>query len=623
MPKKPVRVDALAGPYRTTPPDSAPSIAITPNKSLTSPYIKAAQRMGDSELPDYTYRSLQRDFSIRLIELHSATEKDAGLTCSIFHVDLFDDKDIHPPYAALSYAWGSEKKPHMLVCGSTKLPITESLDSALRAVRKPTWNILMWVDAVCIDQNNVHERNTQVANMIYVYSRASSVLVWTGEDDDRLIGAKCLQWLELIGRNPTRGLQSHIHTAEMEALENFFKRSWFMRRWVIQEVAVAKTVFIICGARRIAWYDFIEAVGILRWRHDSSRSDEYHATLRKLCMIEELNKKIRQPETTDGKSLLDLLLHFQTSCCSDDRDRIFSLIRLASEEDATFNALAPTLDYSLSVESVYTRMASALLNPSDGYALLHLAASFQPEKISASFLPSWVPDWRHPCRFQPLWGSEFKCGMGYESQIRVHDNGYLEVRGCVLDSVIEETKTLERSIRGLKDIAHVSEALVSENLSRENRLLRIKLLPQNREVRDGSFMDHFKRLADTSRLLEDVLEQKTSPHDTTEKDHALLPMHRFNNAAKPLEDHIQHELRQNILRGRKIFTTSRGRLGMGPTNVNAGDAVVVIFGLHTPFILRKDSSESRWRIVGDAYVSGITKNAVRPHIGAHTKFLII
>jgi hypothetical protein len=85
----------------------------------------------------------------------------------------------------------------------------------LRAVRKTSWDLLIWADAVCINQEDVLERNFQVANMIHIYSRAASVLLWTGEDDVESSGAKCLEWLQFIARRPTFALQCEIRTPEM------------------------------------------------------------------------------------------------------------------------------------------------------------------------------------------------------------------------------------------------------------------------------------------------------------------------------------------------------------------------------------------------------------------------
>ncbi|KAF2822274.1 hypothetical protein CC86DRAFT_301238, partial [Ophiobolus disseminans] len=201
----------------------------------------------------FPYETLREGLSIRLIDLHPAANASSDLRCNIIHVDLLDAVSFHPPYTALSYAWGSAEKTCILWCNTGSLAITASLDAALRAVRKTTWNLLIWADAVCINQENVQERNFQVANMIHIYSRASSVLVWIGEDDVEKRGARCLEWLQIIGRYPNFALRCEISPSDMTLLESFFDRDWFKRRWVIQEVVVAAQAFVICGSKRISW----------------------------------------------------------------------------------------------------------------------------------------------------------------------------------------------------------------------------------------------------------------------------------------------------------------------------------------------------------------------------------
>ena len=94
-------------------------------------------------LKPFVYHNLKDPLSIRLINLHPATEATSELRCDITQIDLLNDVFFHPPYTALSYAWGSDEKACDLWCGATRIAITASLDSALRATRNPTWAFLV------------------------------------------------------------------------------------------------------------------------------------------------------------------------------------------------------------------------------------------------------------------------------------------------------------------------------------------------------------------------------------------------------------------------------------------------------------------------------------------------
>jgi hypothetical protein len=559
----------------------------------------------------YNTLTLEDSFSIRLINLHSATEVTSDLRCDITHIDLLDDVTHHPPYTALSYAWGSDEKPCALWCGMTRIPITASLDTALRAIRKPTWPFLIWVDAVCINQENLQERNTQVANMIHVYSRASSVLVWLGEDDTKLNGAKCLEWLQFAGRRHFGALQSEITPIDMTLLEVFFSKDWFKRRWVIQEVAVAVHAFVICGTKRISWYDFIEGVAVLRVRHDTIATDGYHEALGKLCTIEVLKKTFRgcTATTNDGPSFLQIMLHFEASLCRNDKDKVFSLIHVAALEHAALMALSSGLDYSLSTETVYQRVAEVFLKSSDHFSLLHYAAAFRPEANERCTLPSWVPDWRFRCRFRPMLHPSFKCGLNRPGGFTICHDGALRIRGFIYQYVGADSHLVSSSRKQFTDITKASEAILDKEYSEDMSLLRTpadpRLILSKYERKAG--LDWFSEITRSRQLLSTTEQTyKSSPED-----HERIT---FVNASSAFtEDHLHaltNSRESRTLRGRKLFATKRGLLGLGPDDVKEGDAVVVLYGACTPFILRSNATGTKWRIVGDAYVSHITTKAV-------------
>ena len=107
--------------------------------------------------------------------------------CELVYAQLADAV----PYEALSYCWGDPRKRGVLnvrVSGDTwELSATTALLAALRRLRhgcKGTRRTL-WVDAVCINQDNLEERASQVRLMREIYTRASSVVVWVGDGDEK------------------------------------------------------------------------------------------------------------------------------------------------------------------------------------------------------------------------------------------------------------------------------------------------------------------------------------------------------------------------------------------------------------------------------------------------------
>ncbi|KAK4111542.1 HET-domain-containing protein, partial [Canariomyces notabilis] len=99
-----------------------------------------------------------------------------GIVCKLRNVSLAD----RPQYEALSYVWGDGKPEKVISVNGQKFKITANLEAALRRLRRERKSRTMWIDTICIDQDNLNEKSHQVQKMWKVYSKASSVVAWLG-----------------------------------------------------------------------------------------------------------------------------------------------------------------------------------------------------------------------------------------------------------------------------------------------------------------------------------------------------------------------------------------------------------------------------------------------------------
>jgi Heterokaryon incompatibility protein (HET) len=148
----------------------------------------------------------------------------------------------HVQYDALSYIWGSPELKSRIQCNMTELQITESLRSALQHLRHHDNSRYLWVDAICIHQDDNKEKAAQVRNMMVIYRKAKVVVAWLGN------GQQLLNDFFLLCH---RASSSEKLTADMQArlqvgLQNFVQLPYFYRVWVQQEAYVASRL-VFCA----------------------------------------------------------------------------------------------------------------------------------------------------------------------------------------------------------------------------------------------------------------------------------------------------------------------------------------------------------------------------------------
>jgi hypothetical protein len=142
----------------------------------------AALKYEDSS-PGFPYEPLDAiDLEIRVVILKPGT-KSAPIECELEHVPT--SKESKPSYKALSYTWGSPEIRKTIRLQGITVQVRENLWQALYHIRSPYTSLRLWVDTICINQDDIPERNEQVSRMGTIYSLATEVIVWLGPHKDR------------------------------------------------------------------------------------------------------------------------------------------------------------------------------------------------------------------------------------------------------------------------------------------------------------------------------------------------------------------------------------------------------------------------------------------------------
>ncbi|PIG79604.1 hypothetical protein AARAC_001464 [Aspergillus arachidicola] len=213
------------------------------------------------------YKSLPLEANAtRMVRLLPDKEKNAEIECELFTYDLTEVEGKKRLYEALSYVWsgdqegGAEKRKEIKLLGHT-VPITANLHAAMVNLRDHQFERVLWVDAICINQNDLDEKNKQIPLMRTIYAQANRVIIWLGEAFED--GDKALETIRDLAERKAmsgKGADTKLSRSNRESCLKLLQRKWFRRIWVLQEAGVARSIEIMCGSVQINGYTFCEGL---------------------------------------------------------------------------------------------------------------------------------------------------------------------------------------------------------------------------------------------------------------------------------------------------------------------------------------------------------------------------
>jgi hypothetical protein len=557
----------------------------------------------------YIYTPLRTPTSIRLIELLPGAE-DVPLQCTITQVRR---DDVETNYEALSYAWGEPKFTQYLeeAATNTVISITESLHEALQALRNPDTNRWLWVDAVCIAQDDVDEKNHQVRQMADIYRGAESVLVWTGNDD-------CLDIFEKladVGRLCQKAIQSgyasylpdcitddEVNTAlrqcDFEKFEVFIDRPWFTRVWTVQEFLLAKQVHIHAGRASMAYPVFRDAVNACnRYLNKCLDTQDSLGMLRIMQLMWCRNTSIYNREGTDQQDvsrLYDSLNVLDGRQCTNEQDKFYSILGLLPNS----SDISP--NYESTIFDVRMDVTKKLLLTGNLWTL-DCAETFMDTAIQDS-VPSFLirvpyseqmPD---SVIFQPVPIFFDDCGSMLKTPVEAHghtadDTGpsTIGLQGVAIDRVV--------GLVFCKEIDGVYELSSDESL-----------------LGDIDFKPILSNLKDIYGYISKAHISYNEPEHVECSEVKRCFWRTINSALTNIEYADSNDidtLLQNfksflyISYERVFFVTELGFFGLCSRWTRVGDQMVCFQGAQKPYILRPvvtEHGEKMWKLIGDCYV---------------------
>lgn len=482
---------------------------------------------------------------------------------------------------------------------------------------------LIWIDAICINQQDNEEKAHQVRCMGDIYIRATRVVVWLGPAADDSDVA--LDWmtrlssllppipdLPMLGSLPEHGLPEE-GSPLWPALGHFYRRAWFGRLWTFQEAVMGSAKLLVCGAKTVRWETASlvakELLRLMIWTFcvGYETLELYEDGFRAMQSMDFARSMLTEYRPLNFATLLMMA---DTKLVTEPRDRVYGMLGMAQVDvrDQIPTSYEDTGDAG--ILQTYIDCAKACVEGEPVLKLLLLQTVAGRPRVPG--LPSWIPNLSYSQGVILPFGEHVSAGILPDRKAigEVHTtsgSNVLKVRGFRVNSVVEIGNgsfprpfvTDEEQIPRSQSFLQCEESCL--------QIAKRVYLPG--VSADTIPMAHLFTLTSNTRtrIREDQDEEfLQSYHDLL----VNMRQHAKDGWVRDPPDQRRgmyydtwHQIYYSCT-GRRYFATSDGRTGLGPPDMHLGDEVCVLYDALALFILRKRDGGG-WTLIGDAYVYGL------------------
>lgn len=596
--------------------------ARTPKKSQLAkhhePYHRSEgssflRQMGNYSTYRYTPLDLEND-EIRLISIMAGQRPDE-IQGMMIHTTLKEA----PKYESLSYCWEdhdavttSYLQGQMKIDGRT-FRLGSNLEAAIRRLRPTTGELIIWIDAICIDQHNIKERNEQVTKMRLIYQGADIVRAWLGESrDDSEVAFQILRDVETHLTVSAEGVLSYKDVSEcnplwtlsqVQAVGRLFERGYWGRVWVVQELFSAMEITIHCGATSAPWPTFFHFQRIVEI---DARTEQriykdlipYHRTLLPYGGPYALQQSMGtlQLRNVSTHLLFDLLCYHQQAESTDKRDKVYALVGISDAgQDARF-----ILDYAKSIKEVYVSAARYIIESSLSINVICW------DHVSGDF-PSWLPN-LGSSRLRGPWDGVGASGSR-SAQARIStDEKTLTCGGFCIGNIQEVENDFDAMSQTVVWGNHNNLGLVAFWIFHDMFMKRGGEMAIESQAAFARCLCHERpsslRLANgdiCDTVLGAFISLSVFKTDLNPVIRAFGTRFKARNG-EFWESRAREFVSDSFALGCDFFITKDGKIGTAHRTM-VGDLVCILFGCDFPIVLRERAGgEGGYVLVGDAYV---------------------
>ncbi|KAJ4993862.1 Heterokaryon incompatibility protein 6, OR allele 2 [Stagonosporopsis vannaccii] len=305
---------------------------------MVSPYASAPLDLSDS--------------NFRLVELQPRSPSGL-IRCRLRSYSL---PPSCPEYVALSYMWDHASPKDEVELNGVRFPVGHSLWTFLNQMQSDKMYTTFWIDAICIDQSNVKERNHQVQLMGRIYSKAESVSIWLGEAEERSRKGEAMEATAHLcsryNQDPDFVWNSADWAPDQAELIAFLAEDpYWNRMWIVQEVVLARRAVIHCGTRTLEFSTFERLIDDLETQSRFRSHDPTPAW--GVCYFKKF------PFLEDLWEMISLCVE---RGATDGRDRFYAVLGITGESFSKF-----PVNCEISQEDLWERVCVCYYQQDNGY----------------------------------------------------------------------------------------------------------------------------------------------------------------------------------------------------------------------------------------------------------------
>ncbi|KAI9744545.1 MAG: hypothetical protein M1818_002074 [Claussenomyces sp. TS43310] len=597
---------------------------------------------------DHQYQPLTSD-EIRIVKILPGKKEDA-IECIFEHISISHS----PDYEALSYTWGSlpptcdilvqaqsSQKVFGLHVPPKTLSIRSQLFEALKALRHQDSTRALWVDALCIDQNNTAEKNSQISRMCDIYTKASGVIIWLGVGDPSSDLALDFipQILDLAHVDDLiNDASSRNGWAAFSAL---VENPYWCRIWTLQNLVQARKATLKYGQRQIEFEDFADALAIfhqkyLHGKRALAQGINQVGDMAAWSLISTISNGFRKSD--DGLiierryTLETLVASLSALGKTDPRDTIYAFLGLANNTTSLLEfsfldkrvgldkqEVVITPDYSKDFLEIGTEFVISTIEYSKSLDIIcrHWAPKASANHdLTPKKLPSWISSISNsafgdqtlsfagrrngdslvglPDRVAYNASGGRLCSVRFgtkqDSQGAMMSDGSLTAQGFGLDSIQEVTPRATHGIIFQEALLLGGWYMSGDELPDEvpERLWRTAV------------GDRGPNLTNAPTWYRRAFRQCLSYADANGDLYTSKILSNIDNSSIIAEF---LEKVQSIVWNRRFIKTAKGFFGLVPPAATSSDLICILFGCSVPVVLRKH--EDCFTLIGECYIHGM------------------